>query len=94
MKEQIAQGIILKNESASNEADGNMKHPSAQPPLGIIMDNKLSMGNSNGACPLCGKTKHMRKAKKLYGHMVCPKCYYGFANRRQFAYILDLIRAC
>jgi uncharacterized RDD family membrane protein YckC len=42
-----------------------------------------------GTCPLCGQTKHMHKAKPLYGHMVCKKCYYGFANRRQFAFVLD-----
>ncbi len=45
----------------------------------------------DGACPLCGQTKHMRKAKELYGHMVCKKCYYAFANRRQFAFFLDAI---
>jgi len=33
----------------------------------------------------------MSKAKELYGHMVCKKCYYGFANRRQFAFFLDAI---
>ena len=42
-------------------------------------------------CPLCGKEKHMHKAKDLYGTMVCSKCYYGFANRRQFAFVLDVI---
>ena len=45
----------------------------------------------DGSCPLCGQTKHMSKAKELYGHMVCKKCYYGFANRRQFAFFLDAI---
>jgi uncharacterized RDD family membrane protein YckC len=42
-------------------------------------------------CPLCEQTKHMRKAKPLYGHMVCKKCYYAFANRRQLAFFLDVI---
>ncbi|HEX4132967.1 MAG TPA: RDD family protein [Pirellulales bacterium] len=46
------------------------------------------------ACPLCGRDKYMHKAKKLYGQLVCRKCYYGFANRRQAAFIIDvLIRA-
>ena len=33
----------------------------------------------------------MPKAKPLYGHMVCKKCYYGFANRRQGAFVIDSI---
>jgi uncharacterized RDD family membrane protein YckC len=33
----------------------------------------------------------MHKAKELYGHLVCRKCYYGFANRRQFAFFLDAV---
>lgn len=33
----------------------------------------------------------MAKAKSLYGHMVCKKCYYGFANHRQLAYFIDLL---
>lgn len=42
-------------------------------------------------CPLCGKSKHMPKAKSLYGHLVCKKCYYSFANRRQLAFAIDVI---
>lgn len=41
------------------------------------------------ACPLCRNEKHMPKGKPLYGVQVCKKCYYGFANRRQFAFIID-----
>jgi uncharacterized RDD family membrane protein YckC len=41
--------------------------------------------------PLCGQAKHMHKAKPLYGHMVCKKCYYGFANWRQMAFFLDIV---
>jgi uncharacterized RDD family membrane protein YckC len=44
---------------------------------------------STPACPLCGRTKKMHKAKLLYGVKVCKKCYYAFANRRQLAYIID-----
>lgn len=40
-------------------------------------------------CPLCEMSKHMRKGRPLYGKMVCKKCYYKFANRRQLAYLLD-----
>lgn len=32
----------------------------------------------------------MPQAKPLHGRMVCKKCYYGFANRRQLAYLLDI----
>ncbi len=46
------------------------------------MENELK-------CPLCKQTKHMRWAKSLYGHVVCKKCYSGFAERRQLAYIID-----
>ena len=31
----------------------------------------------------------MRKGKDLYGKLVCKKCLYKFANRRQFAYAID-----
>ncbi|QDU35315.1 RDD family protein [Poriferisphaera corsica] len=41
-------------------------------------------------CPLCGREgKVMDKGKKLYNVLVCKKCYYGFANRRQGAFLID-----
>lgn len=43
------------------------------------------------ACPLCGTTKHMNGNRTLYGHPICGKCYSAFANRRQFAYALDVL---
>jgi len=49
------------------------------------------MDNQNNPCPLCANAKHMKKAKPLYGHMVCKKCYFKFANRRQFAFFIDLV---
>jgi uncharacterized RDD family membrane protein YckC len=42
-------------------------------------------------CPLCGREKYMRKGKPLYGRHVCKKCYYGFANRRQLAFVIDSV---
>src|SRR4051812_7616453 len=42
-------------------------------------------------CPLCEKSKHMHKARPLYGRLVCKKCYYSFANRRQLAFFVDSI---
>ena len=41
--------------------------------------------------PLCQKKAKEKKAKPLYGTKVCKKCYYGMANRRQIAYIIDII---
>lgn len=41
-----------------------------------------------GACPLCGQRA---VEKKLFGEGVCKKCLYGFANRRQLAYIVDVV---
>jgi uncharacterized RDD family membrane protein YckC len=49
------------------------------------------MNTEYDLCPLCEQTKHMNKAKPLYGYMVCKKCYYSFANRRQLAFILDAV---
>lgn len=51
-------------------------------------DTTLSYAHSQvGVCQLC----HQRPAwkKPLYGHPVCKKCYYKFANRRQLAYLVD-----
>lgn len=42
-------------------------------------------------CPLCGRVTNVAKAKPLYGHLVCKKCINGFANRRQFAFVIDAI---
>ena len=41
-------------------------------------------------CPLCRKSRPAKKFKPLYGQNVCKQCYYGFANRRQLAYIFDI----
>jgi len=41
-------------------------------------------------CPLC-QIRPVKEKLKLYDTRVCKKCYYGFANRRQFAYIIDMI---
>ena len=49
------------------------------------------MNTEQTPCPLCGQAKHMHQPKPLYGHMVCKKCYYSFANRRQLAFFVDII---
>ena len=44
-------------------------------------------------CPLCGgdRPKKQPYYRKLYGHWVCRKCYHGFANRRQFAFLVNSV---
>ncbi|NLE37464.1 MAG: RDD family protein [Pirellulaceae bacterium] len=49
----------------------------------------MSHSATNTPCPLCGREIKKRKPLLLYGHPVCKKCYYGFANRRQAAFIVD-----
>lgn len=44
---------------------------------------------AGGICPNCGTRP--ATAKQLYGHNVCKKCLYGFANRRQVAWLADAI---
>jgi len=43
----------------------------------------------SGTCPLCD-TRPLGKYK-IYGTPVCKKCYYAFANRRQLAYLIDVL---
>lgn len=43
-------------------------------------------------CSLCGQEYTIRfRPLLLYGHPVCKKCYYGLANRRQLAFVVDWI---
>lgn len=55
------------------------------------MENNIALSYAGPApettCPLC-RTRPAKKLR-LYGHPVCKKCYYAFANRRQIAYIID-----
>jgi len=44
----------------------------------------------NDPCPLCNR-RPVKRGKVLYGTPLCKKCYYGFANRRQIAYLIDSI---
>jgi uncharacterized RDD family membrane protein YckC len=43
------------------------------------------------SCPLCQKQRPSKKFKPLYLTPVCHKCYYAFANRRQIAFLIDVI---
>lgn len=44
-------------------------------------------------CPLCGRSdkKYLVRGKMLFDHKVCQKCFYGFLNRRQLAFAIDLL---
>lgn len=42
------------------------------------------------SCPLCSQDMGA-KPKLLYEHFVCKKCHTGFANRRQIAFVVDLL---
>lgn len=44
-----------------------------------------------GRCSLCEKEVLQKQSKTLYNSIVCPKCYYGFANRRQLAFLIDFL---
>ncbi len=44
---------------------------------------------SSPACSLCAGPDDPKKPKMIYGHLVCKKCYYSFANRRQLAFFID-----
>ena len=57
----------------------------------IRTERRKTVVASTNECPLCGQSKHMNEAKLLYGHAVCKRCYYSFANRRQFAFFLDML---
>ncbi len=49
------------------------------------------IGDSSSNCCLCSKAADAKKPKYIYGHLVCKKCYFGFANQRQLAFIIDSI---
>jgi hypothetical protein len=46
----------------------------------------------DGPCPLCGETKNMgARARQVYDYWICRKCSSGMVNRRQFAWLLDVL---
>lgn len=46
----------------------------------------------DGPCPLCGDTAKMGpRARVLYEYWICRKCSNGMMNRRQFAWLLDVM---
>lgn len=47
-------------------------------------------GPTRSTCPLC-RQRPADRSKRIYGHPVCKKCLYAFANRRQLAYLLDSV---
>jgi len=49
------------------------------------------MSQEQHPCPLCGRTMFRHTTFSLYGHWICKKCYYKFANRRQLAFFIDIL---
>lgn len=46
----------------------------------------------DGPCPLCGDTSKMGpRARVLYEYWICRRCSNAMINRRQFAWLLDLV---
>ena len=46
----------------------------------------------DGPCPLCGDTQKMGgRARLVYEHWLCRRCSSGLANRRQLAWLIDLV---
>jgi uncharacterized RDD family membrane protein YckC len=46
----------------------------------------------DGPCPLCGDTSKMgSRARLLYEYWICRTCSNALANRRQLAWILDVV---
>ena len=42
-------------------------------------------------CAICSKSEYMHEGvKNLYGHQVCKKCFKGFLNRREGAFLIDI----
>ena len=60
------------------------------PEIEAALDKRLVV--EHDCCPLCGRSgRKWEKGKYLYNSKVCRKCYYGFANRRQIAYVVDSV---
>jgi uncharacterized RDD family membrane protein YckC len=49
----------------------------------------LDLASAVTVCPLCDVSRKPKAFKKLFDIPVCSKCFYKFANRRQFAYLID-----
>lgn len=76
----IARGIRLQQNRRTNGKDWIMTEATVQ----------VSYASAPaGVCPLCMKREVSRKT--IYGHAVCKKCLYAFANRRQGGFLLDAV---
>jgi uncharacterized RDD family membrane protein YckC/predicted RNA-binding Zn-ribbon protein involved in translation (DUF1610 family) len=49
----------------------------------------LNKPTDQATCPICDRSVREKRMRKLYTVPVCYKCSNGFANRRQFAWIVD-----
>jgi uncharacterized RDD family membrane protein YckC len=58
----------------------------------IPLEYQKQMPAEGVTCPVCLKPiAKPQKCKTLYGVLVCNGCRNGFANRRQAAYVVDII---
>jgi uncharacterized RDD family membrane protein YckC len=87
----IGTGTIQKQTQICKEGDEQwVKAGKAFPSFWQAVPPPLPLSQQNPEiCPLCEKSKHMKKGKPLYGLLVCRNCYYSFANRRQLAFLFD-----
>ena len=61
-----------------------MPSPAPRSPRGVP--------DRDGPCPLCGDTQKMGpRARVLYEYWICRRCSNGLVNRRQLAWLLDLV---
>ena len=58
----------------------------------MSVDKSTTVALKDPVCPICGRDlKKPSRRKPLFGVKVCKKCYYALANRRQGAYLIDVL---
>ena len=68
-----------------------MAPPVASAPIPTVREARPAP-DRNGPCPLCGETKDMgARAREVYDYWICRKCSGGMVNRRQLAWVLDVL---
>ena len=64
----------------------------APPAAAVTAREARPVPDRDGPCPLCGDTRKMGpRARVLYEYWVCRKCNLRMTNRRQFAWLLDVV---
>jgi uncharacterized RDD family membrane protein YckC len=58
----------------------------------FVTDEQQAAPDRDGPCPLCGDTTKMGpRARRLYDYWICRRCSRAMVNRRQAAWLLDLV---